>query len=387
MSKGTFDVIVVGLGAMGASTCYYLARRGFKVLGLDQFALLHTRGSSHGHLRAIRKAYYEHPDYVPLIEESYRLWEELESLSGRKLLVKVGGLYMGKADSPLVNGSIAAALRHSLAHEVLSAPEIRRRYPFIVDDTTTGLFETDAGILFPESAICAFATHALRLGAEIHGCEPVREWKSTGQAVRVRTDGHEYHASELVICGGPWSAALVPELHERLVVTRQITGWFWPTCPERFWPPHLPVWGLESSSSFMYGFPMTTQFPGVKVGSHLAGPRIDPDRPELPSVDEAVALRAFLAEHLPSANTTPLALDACYYTSSPDGHFIIDSHPEHANVTLVCGFSGHGFKFAPLVGDVVVDLVEQRTTLRPISFMRLARFKQPPRDSTERDPS
>src|SRR5687767_9732959 len=224
-----YDVIVVGVGAMGSSACYHLARRGAAVLGLEQFDIPHDRGSSHGASRMIRMAYYEHPDYVPLLRRAYELWFELERVSGQKLLHVTGGLYLGPADGNLVGGSLQSARQHGLEHEMLDHGQLARRFPqFRVPGQWVGMFETMAGFLRPERVIAACAEAALRAGADLRGREPLSEWSASDSGVTVRTPRGEYHAGHLLFCGGPWTSKLVMNLGIPLVVTRQVLGWVWP---------------------------------------------------------------------------------------------------------------------------------------------------------------
>ena len=239
----SYDAIVIGVGAMGASACWELARRGKRVLGLEQFDIPHSRGSSHGFSRMIRMAYYEHPDYVPLLRRAFERWYQLESASGQKLFYEIGGLYMGRTDGNIVNGSLRAAREHGLSHEWLDHGSLRRRYPqFELPADYVGIFENRAGFLLPERAIAAFVIEALKHGAEIHGHEPVIDWSNDDRGATVRTARGTYHAEQLIFCGGAWSDRLVLDLGVPLRVTRQVLGWVWPKRPELFGLDTLPAW-------------------------------------------------------------------------------------------------------------------------------------------------
>jgi sarcosine oxidase len=376
---GGYDVIVVGVGAMGSSACYHLANRGARVLGLEQFDIPHARGSSHGQSRMIRMAYYEHPDYVPLLRRAYELWDELERVSGQKLLHVTGGLYMGPPAGEIVGGSLQSARRHGLAHELLDRAQVERRYPqFRIPDDWAALYEPRAGFLPPERTVAAYAEAALRRGAELHGHEPLLAWRATGSAVDVRTTRGEYHADRLVFCGGPWSAKLLAELAVPLVVTRQVLGWVWPRRPELFALGRLPVWAIEKEGGIYYGFPMMGDGPGLKLADHSRGTVTDPDRVarEVTAEDEQT-FRPAIDRYIPDARGPTLAMRVCLYTHSPDSHFIIDRHPGYERVTVACGFSGHGFKFASVVGEVLADLALVGRTSLPISFLGLSRFAAP----------
>jgi sarcosine oxidase len=374
----SFDVIVIGVGAMGASTCFHLARRGVKVLGLEQFDIPHAQGSSHGYSRMIRKAYFEHPNYVPLLHRAYALWEELEALSGRRLLHRIGGVFIGPRGKTLVGGALAAAKLHHLPHELLAADELHRRWPqFVVPDSWHAFFEPDSGFLLPERAISTYAELAMRQGAEIHGQEPVREWKRNGESYLVRTDYESYSADRLIFCGGAWTGKLLNKLGVRLKVTRQVLAWAWPKEPRQFELGRFPVWGIDSlDGGLYYGFPMIEESPGLKLAHHLPTKNaVDPDivsREPLPGDRDEI--RKILTTFLPTAEGPLLALKTCLYTNTPDGHFIIDSDPEHPGVQIACGFSGHGFKFASVIGDALADASVSGKLDPSLDFLSLSRF-------------
>jgi sarcosine oxidase len=372
-----FDVIVIGVGAMGSATCWSLAKRGLRVLGLEQFDIPHSRGSSHGYSRMTRKAYCEHPDYVPLVGRANELWSELEQESGEKILHLVGGLYMGRLDGDLVGGSLKAARKHDLAHEVMDQPTLARRFPqFTLPEDWSGVLEPEAGFLLPELAISAMTAAALRHGAEVHGHEEVVSWKATASGVSVVTRRATYHADKVVFSGGAWSSQLVRDLGVELVVTRQVLGWVWPRKPELFKLGTLPVWMIDASADgAYYGFPMITLSPGLKLAWHGDLQPTDPNRVErniLPG-DEAT-FRPGLERFIPLANGPVLAMRTCLYTNTPDQHFIIDHHPAHDRVVVAAGFSGHGFKFASVIGEVMADLATSGRTELPIGFLGLSRF-------------
>jgi sarcosine oxidase len=372
-----FDLIVVGVGAMGSSACFELARRGVRVLGLERFYIPHALGSSHGQSRMIRMAYYEHPDYVPLLRHAYERWHELEQISGQKLLYLTGGVYAGPETGDLVAGSLRSAREHGLPFELLDHAELARRYPqFQVPENWVAVHEPNAGFLLPERVIAAFAAAALRAGAELHGRERVTQWGTDESGVRVRTDRDEYHANHLIFCGGPWSSALVGDLGVELTVTRQVLAWVWPREPEQFALGRLPVWAIDHlDGTLHYGFPMMDDVPGLKVAHHGPGAATDPDRVARdPQPGDEQTFRPILREMIPVADGPLLSMRVCMYTNSPDGHFIIDRHPRHPRVTIACGFSGHGFKFASVVGEILADLAIEGSTNLPAQFLQLSRF-------------
>jgi sarcosine oxidase len=370
-----YDVIVVGVGAMGAAACWQLASRGVKVLGLEQFPLVHALGSSHGHTRMIRLAYYEHPDYVPLLHRAYALWDQLEAESGEKVLYRTGGIYMGPPDGHVVSGATRAARQHKLDHQLFSHAELAQAYPhFTLPEDFTGIHEPQAGFVLCEKAIAQFTRLALQNGATIHAHEPVRQIDFATKTVT--TDQDAYRAKNLLLCGGPWSGKLLSDLKLNLVVTRQPLGWLWPSNPSNFSLGQFPVWGIEQpDGSLAYGFPMLNDLPGLKLARHAPGQPADADtvsRDATPS-DRAEIL-SIAERYIPGAVGPLLALRICLYTNSPDGHFIIDRHPGCEGVYLACGFSGHGFKFASVIGQVLADLATTGQTPLPIGFLGLGRL-------------
>ena len=376
-----FDVIVVGVGAMGSAACLHLAKRGVRVLGLEQFAIPHSMGSSHGDSRMIRLCYYEHPDYVPLLRRAYELWAELERDAGAKLLHITGGLYMGPPQSEFISGTLRAAREHRLPHEKLDRGQIRERFPqFHVPDDHIGVFEPNAGLLMPERVIGACVELALRHGATIRAQEPVLDWQCDSSAVRVRTTKATYSADRIVFCGGVWSAKLLGEIGVPLVVTRQPVGWVWPKRPELFAIGTLPVWGINNpDGSLHYGFPMLpgaeSGRPGLKIAHHFHGAPTTPDTiNRMPQPEDEADFRPVLQRFLPDADGPLLSMAICMYTVTPDSHFIIDTHPRHERAIIACGFSGHGFKFASVIGEVLADLALHGRTKLPIEFLGLKRF-------------
>lgn len=374
-----YDVIVVGLGAMGSAVSYQLASRGARVLGLEQFDIPHGKGSSHGFSRVIRKAYNEHPDYVPLLHRSYELWDQLEAQSGQKILHRTGGLYMGRPESEAVAGALEAARLHKLPHELLTRTDLARRYPqFHLTDDFVGVFEPDGGFLVPELAIATHCELAMRRGAELHGHEAVTGWSVESNGVRVVTPRETYTADKIIFCGGAWSDRLVRELGVPLVVTRQTLGWLWPRKPDLFKLGTIPVWQVETGLGGQhYGFPMMPDNPGLKVALHKRMEAVDPDtvkREPMPG-DEAT-FRPFVEKWIPDGAGPLLSLRVCLYVNSPDFHFIMDVLPgSGGRVSVACGFSGHGFKFASVVGEIMADLALRGRTELPVEFLSLARFK------------
>ncbi len=371
-----FDVIVVGLGAMGSATLHALAGRGLRALGVDQFAPPHTLGSTHGRTRIIREAYFEHPLYVPLVRRAYELWDELERESQRTLFHRTGGLMIGRADGALVAGARRSAVEHGVPHEILAADEVRRRWPaYDPPADHAALFEVRAGLLLPEACVATYLELASRKGAMIRTGEPVRSWRADGDGVAVTTDVGSYRAGRVVITAGSWLCSLVPDVPLPLTIERQMFHWFEPAarrdlhhatrCP-------LALWEFERDR-------MVAMFPdlgdGVKAGVHHEGETTDPAtvrRTTTPQEDADV--REILARLMPDAGGRQLEARVCLYTNTPDHDFLIDAHPARPAALLVSPCSGHGFKFASAIGELVADIATHGERNFDLTPFRLARF-------------
>jgi len=366
------EVIIAGLGAMGSAAAFHLARRGRAVLGFDRFAPPHTLGSSHGRTRIIREAYFEHPAYVPIVQRAYQLWVELESAARTTLLLKTGGLMIGRPESEVVTGARLSAERHGLPHAVLSAPEVTRRFPGLTPETgMIAVHEPRAGILFPEACIGAHLGLAQSYGAEIHTQEPVLSWNADGSGVSVTTERATYKAESLVITAGAWASELLADLQPPLTVERQILFWFDSSqASDSFSPERCPVhlWQFDDHQVF-YGFPNLGD--GVKVARHHRGILGAPDRLSR-EVDAAEIkdMRGIVRRFLPGAGGAFRSAAVCLYTDTPDWHFWIDRHPAHSNVVIASPCSGHGFKFSSAVGEILADLATDRTPPFDLALFR-----------------
>lgn len=375
-TSGHYDVIVAGAGGMGSAAAFHLARRGQRVLAIDPFVPPHDMGSSHGLTRIIRLAYHEDPSYVPLLRRAYELWHELEALSGERLMTITGCLEIGPPGSPIFEGALASCLQHGLPHEILDAGEIMARYPaYRLPAGHTGLLQPDGGFLDPERCIAAHLTLAQGHGAELHTGERVLAWVAEGDGVRVRTDRGAYSADRLVITAGAWLGKVVPEFGQFAVPERQVLAWFRPYRPELFTPGNFPVFILDVEEGWFYGFPMHG-LPGLKVARHHHFREVvDPDAFErMAQPRDAGMLRGFAARYLPDGAGETLRLSPCLYSNTPDGNFIVDRHPEYPQVVVGGGFSGHGFKFCSLVGEILAELSLQGTTRHDTSLFRANRF-------------
>jgi sarcosine oxidase len=375
----SYDAIVIGLGAMGSAAAYHLARRGGRVLGLDAHPRGHARGSSHGRSRIIREAYFEAPAYVPLVQRAYALWRELEAESGRPLLTITGGLNIGRPESDFVGGALASARRHGLPYEELTAPEVTARFlGFRPTEDLVAVYEPNAGILDPEACVGAHLDLAARHGTELRHGEPARRWDADGAGVRVETERGVYHAGRLVIAAGPWAGELLAGLGLPLEVWRIVNAHFEPARPELFGPDRCPIYLWQVPEGDYYGFP-NLPGQGVKIGRHDVGEVCTPHTIRR-SVDEAevAMLRAMLDRYLPGAAGAVKWTLTCMYTNTPDRHFVLDRHPAHPQVAYGCGFSGHGFKFASAIGEVLADLALDGATRQPIGFLAASRFAEAP---------
>lgn len=372
----SFDVIIIGCGAMGSAAAYHLARRGARVLVLEQFDIGHELGSSHGKSRVIRKAYFEDPRYVPLLHSAYDLWRELERESGEKLLHLVGCLNMGPPDHVAIEGVQKSAREHRLSHEMLSADEIQRRWPaFRPAASDVGLFETEGGFVVPEQCVRIQVELARRAGATIHSGKCVRTWSAEGGGFCVRTDVETWQARSLIVAAGPWLGGVMADLGLPLRVERQVQHWFMPTDPSPFTAPRMPSFIHFVGDAAYYGIPMRER-EGVKVARHHAGEATTPEtvnRSVTPrDVDD---VRAYAARHMPGVGEAALVdSKVCLYTNTPDDHFVIDRHPVHETLFFAGGFSGHGYKFAPVIGAILADLVLEGRTSHPIEFLQAGRF-------------
>lgn len=354
----TWDVIVIGFGGMGSAITYHVAARGRKVLALEQFNLPNDLGSSGGVNRIIRLAYAEDPRYVPLLRRAYRLWRELGRTVHERLLFITGGIDAGDEDSWLIQGSIAACHAHSLRHELLTAAQLRRRFPaFQLPKRMVAVYQPDGGFVLSERSIVAHVSAALGLGAEVHAQERVLGWEVSKGRVRVRTDRGSYEARRLVIGAGPWAAKAVRELRGHVTPERQVLLWVQPKKPERFQIGAFPVFYMQDGSDKYYGFPIYG-IPGFKIGKyHHLNEVVDPDdmdRTCHPRDERTV--RNAIRKYFPDADGPIIAMKTCLFSNTQDEHFILDLHPQYPEVSIAAGFSGHGFKFCSVVGEIMADL-------------------------------
>jgi sarcosine oxidase len=363
---------------MGSAAALQLARRGAAVTGLETIGPAHDRGSSHGESRIIRQAYFEDPAYVPLVLRAYQLWRELEVSSGQSLLEITGGVMIGPPDGEMVRGSLRSALRWGLPHRILTSAEVHAEFPvFQPGNGQVGVFEPEAGVLAPELAVLSQLRLAASLGAELHFGERVVGWDSSDSGVVVRTSSRTYEADRLVLTAGAWSPELLEGSAIPLQAERQVMVWFAPTDIGPFTAPSCPVYLLErSEGTQFYGVPTRDGLTAKAARHHGGEPTTAAElRREIEDGDVA-NVREGLADILPELAAAPLArATACLYTNTPDLNFVIGLHPRSERVALAGGFSGHGFKFSPVVGEILADLTEKGETAHPIGVFSPTRFR------------
>lgn len=374
-----YDAIVVGLGAMGSAALYHLARSKLRVLGLERFEPGHERGSSHGHTRIIRQGYFEHPSYVPLVQRAYSLWRELERATGRKLLTITGIAEIGPPDGVLVKGTLAASREHGLPHQILTARELMRLYPaFRVPQDYVAVLQPDGGFVEAETGIRAHLQLATAAGAGIRTGERVLAIEDVGHCVRVRTERRMLEAGRVIITAGAWTTSLLPELPLPLHATRQVLLWVRPSQPELFRTGWFPVFMIESADGIHYGFPLHGDDLMKLAKHHHRSETVDPESYDrrVSEADEALVLQP-LRRFLPATAGPVVTSKTCLYTMAPDGDFVIDRVPGRPNIVVASPCSGHGFKFAPAVGQALVELAFGGRTGLDLSRFRIGRFQQP----------
>ncbi|AWW40678.1 N-methyl-L-tryptophan oxidase [Streptomyces cadmiisoli] len=380
----TYDVIVIGLGGMGSAAAHHLSARGARVLGLEKFGPVHNRGSSHGGSRITRQSYFEDPAYVPLLLRAYELYDDLARATGREIAILGGGVMVGRPDSRTVAGALRSAREWDLPHEMLDAREIRRRFPTLTPrDDEVALYEKKAGLLRPENTVAAHLQLATRQGAELHFEEPMIRWEPYRDGVRVHTAEDSYTAGQLVICPGAWAPRLLTDIGVPCRIERQVMYWFQPRNGVRpFLPENHPIYVWEDAHGVqVYGFP-AIDGPGLgaKVAFFRKGTETTPETIDRTVREEEIrAMADHMSGCIPDLPGTFLKAATCMYSTTPDEHFVIARHPAHPDsVTVACGFSGHGFKFVPVVGEILADLALTGTTAHPIGLFAPARLAAAP---------
>ena len=370
-----FDTIVIGLGAMGSSTLYQLAKNKKSVLGIEQSNIPNSIGSSHGINRIIRLAYSEHPAYVPLLRRAYELWYDLEKVSNEKILYKTGSLDISEENHWVFSGSLSSCLEHKIPHKVLNSSEISKKFPaYNFPHNYKGLFQKDGGFLLSEKVIENYTKLAVAHKAKVSSNEKVINWEVNNGEVSVVTNKSIYKSNSLVITTGSWINKLVPELLNLAVPERQVLGWFKTKNDSKF-KNNFPVFSCSVDEGRFYGFPIH-EIEGFKIGKYnhlneIANP--DNQNTSLSKQDEHV-LRSAISRYFPEANGKLLQYQTCMFTNTPDENFIIDQHPNFSQVFLAGGFSGHGFKFSSVVGEIISEMVINSKFPKELEFLRLNRF-------------
>ncbi|NBX93326.1 MAG: N-methyl-L-tryptophan oxidase [Proteobacteria bacterium] len=375
MGKERFDCIVLGLGAMGSSTVYQLAKKNKKVLGLEQFTCAHSMGSSHGENRLIRKAYFEHSDYVPLLERSYELWKEIEKNSGRKLLHETGLVILGDpSNSYVLKGVKTSSETYGIPVELWDSAEIKSRFPQAnVPSFFRGIFEKTGGFLEVENCVRTQCELASSLGAELRFEEPVVRWKQLESGFEVVSAKETYYCESLVITAGPWMSQWLRSLTDKFKVHRAPLFWFKSSGAFRS-ELGTPCYAFDTPTGFFYGF---TEKEGlIKIALHLPLEEVS----EMDTVNREIKptdlkpVADFVKNYLKGISPEPQKSGLCFYTMSPDTHFIVDKVPDSQNAFFAGGFSGHGFKFSSLIGEVLSDWVVGGKTRNPVDFLSVKRF-------------
>ncbi len=378
-----YDIIVIGVGSMGASTCYHLANKGLKVLGIEQFGITHELGSHTGESRLIRKAYFEHPDYVPLLQEAYQGWKNLESLTKQQFYWPTGIAYFGSAQDEILDGTRHSAQTHNLNLEELTLSEAQKRWPqFNIPSQFECLYEPQAGFITPERTIAAYVDLAKNLGVDIITQEQVLHWDLAQQNIIVQTSKGQYTAQKLVITAGAYAQELLPD-YVRLTPTIQYLGWAQPVNSLEYKIGNFPCWMISEPGAGgpYYGFPVMPEahggHSGIKIALHKRGSTMQQTKNENEAMTkEAALLNTMIKKYLPSVGAEVDQLKKCRYTYSQDEHFILDTLPEYNHQVIIgTGFSGHGFKFVPVIGQALADLTLNGGSKLPIDFLKVSRFK------------
>lgn len=370
------DVIVIGVGGMGSAAACHLARRGARVLALEQFDIPHDLGSSHGISRIIRLAYWEHRDYVPLVRRAYELWRELEIAAGERLLVVTGCVDAGDPTSPNIIGVREACRRFQLAHEELDSAALTAKFPgYRLPSDVVAILQPDGGFLLPERCVVAHVEAAQRAGADVRAREPVLGWDVQSDHVRVRTNRQTYAGARLVVTAGAWTTSIATHTLGLLTPERQVMLWSQPRVPEYFQVGAFPVFYIRVVEGGFYGFPIHG-VPGMKIGKyHHRGGIVDPDTMDRQAhLDDEEVLREGIRRYFPDADGPTMGMKTCLFTNTRDEHFIIDLLEHDPRVAIAAGFSGHGFKFCSVVGEILADLALDGGTRHDISLFSMNRF-------------
>lgn len=370
-----YDCIVVGTGGVGSAALFHLARRGLRCLGLDQFGAAHALGSSHGATRMIRQAYFEHADYVPLLRRAYPMWEELSRLRATQLYFETGLVEIGLRDGHVVPSILKTAQQHGLEVEELTSFQLETRWPgFVVPGELRAVYERRAGYLLVEECVRAHLELAVAHGAVLQTHHKVLGWRAEGSGVLVETESGNFSSGALIITCGSWASRMLTDLKLPLHVRKKPLHWFAGQGSDYDARSGCPCFFYELPEGMFYGIP-SIDSQGVKVARHSGGTPVDDPTHVNRDVDleERASVERFVAEYLPRLSPQPTAHTVCMYTMSPDEHFIVDRHPTHEQVAFCAGLSGHGFKFAGVLGEALADLATRGATEAEIGFLSLNR--------------
>lgn len=377
-----YDVIVLGTGGVGSAAAFHAARRGAKVLGIDRFPGGHDRGSSHGETRIIRQAYFEHSSYVPLLLRAYELWRELEQESRTDLLHQVGLVQIGPPEGAVVRGVLESAKLHGLTVQQFTGDETEKHFPaFKVPPGFVGVFEPAAGYLKVERCVLAHLAAAERYGATFRfgsGVATISFGQRKEGPVEIRTHDHQTFAAEkLVVAPGAWAPGLLVHLDVKLEVRRKHLYWFEADDPVHHERSGCPTFLYDLPEGVFYGFPQIDE-QGVKVAEHSGGAVVTDPLNDPRALDDADLKRvtAFFKQYLPGLTGDLRRRSVCFYTMTPDEHFLVDRHPHFPRLLFAAGLSGHGFKFTSVLGEVLADLALEGKTKLPIGFLGVERFSR-----------
>jgi monomeric sarcosine oxidase len=383
-SENIYDVVVMGLGGVGSAACYALAKRGVKVLGIDQYHPPHPFGSSHGDTRIIRKSYFEHPSYVPLLKSAYSLWEEIESRSQSQLYFPTGLLEIGPGEGVVLSGIGKSATEYQLPIERWTMQEAQQRFPGIEGDPRwQAIFEKDAGYLLVEKCVATYLDQAEKLGASLRYGEKVIRWRSDSQGVQVQTSSATIHSKKLVLSAGPWAQQALAIYQLPLKVLRKHMYWYRSGTSDYLQSYGFPCFFYDTPTGYYYGFPEHGEF-GLKVARHSGGtPAEVVDGTHTQDPEDQQLVEGFLQRYMPGVigpsplGATPARWCGCYYTMTPDENFIVDRLPDLPHVVLIAGLSGHGFKFTSVLGEIASHLALDEDVGLDIGFLGIRRFLDP----------
>ena len=371
-----YDCIVIGLGGMGSASLFELSSKGQNVLGIEQFDIGHDKGSSHGLSRIIRLAYWEGIEYVPLVLRAHDRWIELEKTYNEKLLNITGALDIGLESSETISGSLKACREFDIPHEIFTSTELSKKFPaYLLPEEYSSVFQKDGGFLVPESCINLYVNESINNGADVKQNCKVLGWESDGNIVTVSTSDGNFKTKKLVITAGAWTGILQDEMSRFLTPERQVVSWFKPESPEYYNSDQFPVFNMEVPEGRYYGFPIH-HYEGIKIGryGHL-NENINPDSISREITDLDIAtLRVPMEKYFQPTNPEPLFSQVCMFTNTPDEHFVLDYLPGNDSVFIASGFSGHGFKFASVIGELISDLMVDGGTEFDLGLFSLDRF-------------